>query len=109
MADPIYVGSAIPADWTRAALNHLSPIFDQLILKDQDSFGSEEGHEVLLELIPDVRIVKSLRESWSKNPSRSSTDKWMDLKREIVQYGEKSEKRVSFPVQHVFRTDSQCL
>ncbi|KAK7472921.1 p48 polypeptide of DNA primase [Stygiomarasmius scandens] len=67
----------------RAALDELVEIFPDLILDDQDCFGSEKGYEALLELIPDSKVVDGLREIWASDPTRSSIDKWKDFKNQI--------------------------
>ncbi|THV06760.1 DNA primase catalytic subunit [Dendrothele bispora CBS 962.96] len=67
----------------RAALDELVDIFPDLILDDQDCFGSEKGYESLLDLIPDPKIVDGLRELWTSDPTSSSSDKWADLKNQI--------------------------
>jgi DNA primase small subunit len=81
---------------SRTALNHLKTIFPELILVDQDCFASQDGYEGLLELIPDVGLVQDLREAWSEDPSRSSQDKWMNLKGRIKKYDKESMQRVCF-------------
>ncbi|KAJ3511223.1 hypothetical protein NLJ89_g4221 [Agrocybe chaxingu] len=63
------------------ALQYLKTIFGELILSEQDCFGSEEGYEDLLQYISDSRTVESLRTKWENSPSRSSEDKWNDLLR----------------------------
>ncbi|TFK44518.1 hypothetical protein BDQ12DRAFT_701971 [Crucibulum laeve] len=73
------------------ALQILRKIFSDLILADQDCFGSEAGYEALLELIPDSGTVERLREKWTKDPNRSSEDKWSDF-REIVRKKPESER-----------------
>jgi hypothetical protein len=77
-----------------AALDHLAAIFSDLILADQDCFSSEEGYETLLQHIPDSRVVENLREKWVKDPSRSSEDKWEDLKDEVKRYDKGTSQRV---------------
>ncbi|RDB25171.1 DNA primase small subunit, partial [Hypsizygus marmoreus] len=72
----------------QTAVDYLATIFSEIILTDQDLFSSEEGYETLLEFIPDAQAVKSLRSKWSQDPSRSSEDKWQDLKT-IVKKSEK--------------------
>jgi len=80
----------------RAALDHLKTIFPDLILVDQDCFASEDGYQGLLELIPNAGLVEDLRETWLEDPSRSSQDKWMDLKGRIKKLSDKgSAQRVS--------------
>ena len=53
----------------------------------------EEGSESLLHLIPDTRIVDALRTKWSAS-SRSSEEKWMDLKTQVKKYDKGSTHRV---------------
>ena len=64
------------------AFDHLRGVFEDLILTDQDLFASEEGYEALLDFIPEPH-ASELRERWSKDPSRSSRDKWSNLNRLI--------------------------
>ena len=61
------------------ALAILRMLFDPLVLDDQDCFGSEDGWETLLQLIPDQSIVETLRTEWSKDPGRPSKQKWNEL------------------------------
>jgi len=77
----------------RSALDHLAIIFSDLILSDQDCFATEEGYESLLHLIPDTRVVDALRTKWSAS-SRSSEEKWMDLKTQVKKYDKGSVHRV---------------
>lgn len=84
----------------RTALDHLATIFSDLILADQNCFGSEEGYETLLQHIPDSRVVENLRKKWQKSPARSSEDKWSDLKGEVKSYEKGSSQRVSTYIQH---------
>jgi DNA primase small subunit len=67
----------------QAAVNYLRMIFGELILSNQDCFGSEEGYEELLKMIPDSRVVETLRTKWEANPSRTSEEKWADLHRSL--------------------------
>jgi DNA primase small subunit len=71
-------------------------VFPELILEDQDLFASEDGYQGLLEHIPDAGIVRALREAWSEDPSRSSEDKWVDLKDQITKTSKGSALRVRF-------------
>jgi len=64
-------------------LDVLRTIFTPLVLKDQNCFGSQEGWETLLQLIPDPTIVETLRSEWAKYPTRSSVQKWEELKTQI--------------------------
>ncbi|KIJ11183.1 hypothetical protein PAXINDRAFT_164144 [Paxillus involutus ATCC 200175] len=70
-----------PSLW--GALDVLRTIFTPLVLKDQNCFGSQEGWETLLQLIPDPTIVETLRSEWAKYPTRSSVQKWEELKTQI--------------------------
>ncbi|KAF9467308.1 hypothetical protein BDZ94DRAFT_1185702 [Collybia nuda] len=79
----------------KSALDHLAAIFSDLILADQNCFGSEEGYETLLQQVPDSRIVGDLRKKWQKDPTRSSEDKWMDLKEEIKKMDKGTPQRVA--------------
>ncbi|KAF5370633.1 hypothetical protein D9758_002112 [Tetrapyrgos nigripes] len=67
----------------KSALDELVEVFPDLVLDDQDCFGSEKGYESLLELIPDARVVEGLRTMWASDPTRSSADKWSDFKNQI--------------------------
>jgi DNA primase small subunit len=79
----------------RTALEALVPVFGDLILADQDCFGSQEGWEALLHLIPDKAMVETLRKKWSSDPERPSEAKWSDIKNEVKKYDKKSTQRVS--------------
>jgi DNA primase small subunit len=81
----------------RTALDYLKTVFPELILVDQDCFASEDGYKSLLELIPDSGLVQDLRETWSEDPSRSSQDKWVNLKDRIKKYDRGSTQRVRPP------------
>ncbi|KAF7375957.1 DNA primase [Mycena sanguinolenta] len=76
------------------ALDHLAMVFTELILQDQDCFASEEGAEAFLKLIPDSRVVDSLRTQWESSSS-SSEEKWKDLKTEIKRWPKESPQRAS--------------
>ncbi|EIN08316.1 prim-pol domain-containing protein [Punctularia strigosozonata HHB-11173 SS5] len=65
------------------ALPTLAETFSELILEDQDCFGSTQGWEALLMLVPDKSVVEKLQEQWTRNPDRSSGDKWSDFKKAI--------------------------
>lgn len=93
----------------RAALEHLAGIFGELILADQDCFGSEEGYEALLQLLPDAKVVGNLRSKWSADPSRSSVDKWSDLKTQIKKCEKGSAQRVRSPSNSLCRHDISPL
>ncbi|KAF9268808.1 prim-pol domain-containing protein [Marasmius fiardii PR-910] len=75
------------------ALSELAELFSELILNDQDCFGSEEGYEALLNSIPDSKVAESLREQWSADPTRNSEDKWSDLKNQIKKYPKGTSQR----------------
>ena len=75
------------------AYDRLRRVFEDLILADQDLFASEEGYEVLLDFIPEPH-ASELRERWSKDPSRSSRDKWSNFNRLIRNLDEGSAQRV---------------
>ncbi|KAF8842917.1 prim-pol domain-containing protein [Paxillus ammoniavirescens] len=70
-----------PSLW--GALAVLRTLFNPLVLEDQNCFGSQEGWETLLQLIPDPPIVETLRSEWAKYPTRSSVQKWEELKTQI--------------------------
>lgn len=92
----------------RTALDHLSTIFSELILVDQDCFVSEAGYHKLLELIPDMGLVQDLREAWSEDPSRSSQDKWMDLKSRIKKLNDKGPGQRVCPSVSVLSHNNVC-
>lgn len=66
-----------------AARETLLPYFSEIILEEQDCFGSERGYEKLLDFLPDSKTVDVLRSKWSADPSRDSSSKWSDLKAQI--------------------------
>ncbi|EEB98752.1 hypothetical protein MPER_01689, partial [Moniliophthora perniciosa FA553] len=76
-----------------AALEELADLFGDLILRDQDCFGSESSYEALLQLIPDSKVVQNLREIWSNDPQKSSEEKWNDFKSQIKKYPKGSAQR----------------
>lgn len=76
------------------ALEHLNEIFPELILADQDCFASKDGYDGFLRLIPDARIVETLRSEWDDDPDRSSDEKWSDFKSQIKKYEKGSAQRV---------------
>ncbi|KAJ7647588.1 hypothetical protein FB45DRAFT_1019818 [Roridomyces roridus] len=82
---------ALPAS-LQAALDHLAVVFTDLILEDQDCFGSTDGYEALLKLIPDARVAEALREHWASSSSSSET-KWKDFKTQIKTYPKGSTAR----------------
>ena len=57
--------------------------FVQLIIDDQDCFAKEEQCEILLEILGNKEVTSKMRKKWN-SCSRSSTDKWKDLKREVL-------------------------
>ncbi|KAH9836234.1 prim-pol domain-containing protein [Rhodofomes roseus] len=63
------------------SLESLRTIFHRLILEDQDCFAEEEGWETLLQLISEPSVTRRLRAKWEIK-SRSSEEKWEDVKRE---------------------------
>lgn len=67
----------------REAIQACEGPFDELILQDQDCFGSEEGFETLLSLLPDKKLASRLREKWSQTPDSPSYTKWDEMKAEI--------------------------
>ncbi|KAL1747623.1 hypothetical protein HDZ31DRAFT_61099 [Schizophyllum fasciatum] len=75
------------------AIEELKGIFSDLVLEDQDCFASEEGFEALLKLIPDSSIAATLGEMWQSDPSRSSADKWNDIRSQIKKYEKNSRER----------------
>lgn len=75
-------------------MEHLNGIFPELILADQDCFASKEGYDAFLRLIPDARIVETLRSEWDDDPDRSSEEKWSDFKSQIKKYDKGSPQRV---------------
>jgi DNA primase small subunit len=78
----------------QTALGPLATLFSSLILTDQNCFGSEEGYEALLQLIPDHSVVNNLRKKWESDPDRHSADKWSDLKSEVKRFDKGSSSRV---------------
>ncbi|KAK1225252.1 p48 polypeptide of DNA primase [Marasmius sp. AFHP31] len=77
------------------ALGELATVFTELILTDQDCFGSEAGSEALLQLIPDSKAVEYLTQLWSRDQSRSSVEKWSDFKNQIKGYSRGTPQRTS--------------
>ncbi|KAF7297078.1 REV1-C domain-containing protein [Mycena indigotica] len=76
----------------KPALDHLAYVFADLILTDQDCFLSEKGSEALLRLIPDTRIVETLRNDWAGESSGSAA-KWQAFKAQIKTYKKDSSAR----------------
>ncbi|KAF8828840.1 hypothetical protein HHX47_DHR3000033 [Lentinula edodes] len=68
----------------REACQAINQTFDDLILQDQDCFGSQEGYETLLSLIPDAKLASRLREKWSQKPDSPSYIKWDEMRTEIL-------------------------
>ncbi|TRM65582.1 hypothetical protein BD626DRAFT_567482 [Schizophyllum amplum] len=87
-----YGARALPA-CLKDAVDQLKGIFAELVLEDQDCFGSEDGFEALLKLIPDSSIAAALGELWSNDPSRPSADKWDDIKKQMKKYERNSMPR----------------
>ncbi|KAF5386156.1 hypothetical protein D9615_002369 [Tricholomella constricta] len=85
---------SLPAS-LQTAVEHLATIFPEVVLSDQNLFASEDGYEALLEQIPDSQVVTSLRKTWSANPSRSSEDKWLDLKAQAKKFEKGSSQRTN--------------
>ena len=79
----------------KVALDPLAARFTNLILADQNCFGSEKGYEDLLQLIPDRNVVNELREKWTDDPDRHSIDKWNDFKAQVKKSEKGSTQRVS--------------
>ncbi|KAF8893864.1 DNA primase catalytic subunit [Infundibulicybe gibba] len=67
----------------QVAWETLNTSFVDLILEDQDCFAGEAGSEALLEYITDSTVTEDLRRQWANDPSRSSTTKWIDMKKAI--------------------------
>ncbi|KAJ3749220.1 prim-pol domain-containing protein [Lentinula detonsa] len=65
------------------ACQTINQTFDELILQDQDCFGTQEGYETLLSLVPDVKMASRLRERWSQKPDSPSYVKWDEMKAEV--------------------------
>lgn len=79
----------------QSALDYLAGVFTDLILEDQDCFGSKEGYEDLLRLIPDQKVVNALRDEWEDGCDRSSVEKWRDFKDQVKKTEKGSQQRVS--------------
>lgn len=78
----------------RMALEKLRVVFSDLILDDQDCFAERDGWESLLQLIPDEKVARALRDSWDSNPSKNSGEKWADLRRQVRNLEKKTPRRV---------------
>lgn len=79
------------------ALELLGPKFTEIILEDQDCFAEEDGWETLLQLIPDLKIAKRLRERWEAKPL-SSKAKWAEVKSEAKKEVRRSCRTRHYPV-----------
>ncbi|KAJ4468326.1 prim-pol domain-containing protein [Lentinula aciculospora] len=77
----------------RDACQAINKTFDELILQDQDCFGSQEGYETLLSLIPDAKLASRLREKWSQKPDSPSYIKWDEMKVEIKELKDKNARQ----------------
>lgn len=86
-------GPGILPPSVQTALNPLSVLFSDLILDDQNCFGTLKGYEALLQLLPSAS-ASNLREEWLSNPERDSRDKWSDLKAEVKRHEKGSGQRV---------------
>ncbi|CAG7849769.1 DNA primase small subunit; AltName: Full=DNA polymerase subunit A; AltName: Full=DNA primase 50 kDa subunit; Short=dPRI50 [Serendipita indica DSM 11827] len=79
--------------------NHFMPI----VLEDQDCFGSRQGWETLLELLPDREVVSNLRKKWedededdySSKEQSISERRWNDLRREVKAVAKGSTRRAA--------------
>lgn len=62
------------------SLNLLKPIFTDFILLEQDPWRDDaNAFETLLTNLFDRQHMESLKTFWTKNPNRSSLDKWKDI------------------------------
>jgi DNA primase small subunit len=99
------------------AVESLSDKFAEIVLDDQECFRDKKGWEALLALLPEpgvfsstlfsmswytesfvslAELVNALREKWEDDEDRTSSDKWDDLKKEIVRrFGKDTKERVS--------------
>ncbi|KAH7878270.1 prim-pol domain-containing protein [Lentinula edodes] len=77
----------------KEACQAINQNFDNLILQDQDCFGSQEGYETLLSLIPDAKLASRLREKWSQKPDSPSYIKWDEMRTEILALKDKHARR----------------
>ena len=77
-----------------AARDSLRDVFVDLILLDQDCFASLAGWQELLQLIADRAVVSKLEEEWTDDSSRTSEEKWADLKGLVRKYEKNSPQRV---------------
>lgn len=60
------------------SLELLKDEFVEIILRDQNTWGSEEGEKKLLNLIPDFKLRNALQSKWSGS-SMDSTAKWVSI------------------------------
>jgi DNA primase small subunit len=69
----------------------LRTAFEDIILRDQDCFRDEKQAETLLSLLPtsEIDAIKKIKDTWEKNPTRSSERRWSD----ITEAMSKSKKR----------------
>ncbi|KAK0459156.1 prim-pol domain-containing protein [Desarmillaria tabescens] len=86
----VRIGSRALPPSLQECLQDLAEVFTDLILQDQDCFATEEGYEALLKLLPVPDVVDALRTKWSADPTRSSSEKWTDLKAQIKKSSEKA-------------------
>ncbi|KAJ3848042.1 prim-pol domain-containing protein [Lentinula lateritia] len=78
----------------KEACQAINQTFDDLILQDQDCFGSQEGYETLLSLIPDAKLASRLREKWSQKPDSPSYIKWDEMRTEILALKDKHVRQI---------------
>ncbi|KAK4894796.1 hypothetical protein LTR28_002000, partial [Elasticomyces elasticus] len=60
--------------------NLLKTHFQTDVLLDQDPWGTPETSEKLLSLLPDKSLTADLRKKWDSAPTRSSAQKWADIR-----------------------------
>ena len=89
------------------ALSTLRMLFSSLVLDDQECFGSEEGWEMLLQLIPDRGVTEKLRAQWSKNPEKSSAQKWTELCQLVEKHKDVSGTKLFLPFPRLTRCFSE--
>ncbi|OCB86284.1 prim-pol domain-containing protein [Sanghuangporus baumii] len=58
--------------------------FPRLVLQDQNCFSTAEQTSILLELLGNKEVEARLRKRWAES-SKTSEEKWEDIKREISQ------------------------
>lgn len=61
------------------SLNILKDSFVDMILKEQNSWKTEEGDKKLANIIPDFKLKKACLDKWDQDKSLSSTEKWIDV------------------------------